>query len=549
MSDPPAAAEPDPDPGRCRCLSGQGRGVPGGGPLRPANHRGRQPADRRAARSRDRPRGGRRAAPTKQTIGSLKRAGAATVVVTADVPLADRCVKRGAAVLGTHRSRLHAASIGADLAMRNLMSDLREQGVQSRGPKPFSRAAAVGFSAGARPNRGRGSSGGGPPEPAPACKKNLSLVAAQPMRQSTCFAAGREFPCRERGQASRRCSDGRGSICVEKLRGREPRTASRPARAVVASPGSMTELYHHPLCPHSRFVRLVLGEFGIEPTLDRGARLRAAARLPDAQPGRHDARAGRGARCRPSPAPGPIAEYLDETRGLGLGDRRLLPDDPAGRVEVRRLLDWFNVKFFNEVSELARHREGLQALHDRRPGRRRARHGRSCGRRAPTSATICAISAILIRGRNWLAGDRSDLCRSRGGGASVEHRFSGRRAMGGGRDGEGLVRAGEVAPVVPRRCWPTACRASCRARPTPTSISERRGRLRAPTGAGANSASMPAASRRPTPIPEAAGAAATAWLADGRARRHGLDGRDGATRRADPRALWPRGPQRSSCSA
>ncbi len=50
------------------------------------------------------------------------------------------------------------------------------------------------------------------------------------------------------------------------------------------------------------------------------------------------------------PGAGVIAEYLDETRGLGLGARRLLPDRPAQRVEVRRLLDWFNGKFFAEVS-------------------------------------------------------------------------------------------------------------------------------------------------------------------------------------------------------
>ncbi len=45
-----------------------------------------------------------------------------------------------------------------------------------------------------------------------------------------------------------------------------------------------------------------------------------------------------------------IAEYLDETRGLALGDRRMLPSDPGGRIEVRRLVDWFNVKLFDEVS-------------------------------------------------------------------------------------------------------------------------------------------------------------------------------------------------------
>jgi glutathione S-transferase len=45
-----------------------------------------------------------------------------------------------------------------------------------------------------------------------------------------------------------------------------------------------------------------------------------------------------------------IAEYLDETRGADLNGRRLMPADPAERVEVRRLVEWFNAKFFDEVS-------------------------------------------------------------------------------------------------------------------------------------------------------------------------------------------------------
>lgn len=66
------------------------------------------------------------------------RAAPGTIVITTDVPLADRCVKRGATVLAPNGRAFTAASIGADLAMRNLMSDLREQGVATRGPKPFS---------------------------------------------------------------------------------------------------------------------------------------------------------------------------------------------------------------------------------------------------------------------------------------------------------------------------------------------------------------------------------------------------------------------------
>ena len=29
----------------------------------------------------------------------------------------------------------------------------------------------------------------------------------------------------------------------------------------------MQTLFHHPFCPHSRFIRLALGEYGIEPRL------------------------------------------------------------------------------------------------------------------------------------------------------------------------------------------------------------------------------------------------------------------------------------------
>ena len=64
-------------------------------------------------------------------------AGPTAVVITADVPLADRCVKRGATVLAPTGRAFTTASIGADLAMRNLLTDLRETGLPTRGPKPF----------------------------------------------------------------------------------------------------------------------------------------------------------------------------------------------------------------------------------------------------------------------------------------------------------------------------------------------------------------------------------------------------------------------------
>ncbi len=111
----------------------------------------------------------------------------------------------------------------------------------------------------------------------------------------------------------------------------------------------MAVLYHHSMCPHSRFVRLALAEYGMDVEL---AEERTFER-------RRDFLMLNPAGTTPVlveqsgivlPGAGVIAEYLDETRGLALGDRRLMPENPAARVEVRRLLDWFNHKFFDEVS-------------------------------------------------------------------------------------------------------------------------------------------------------------------------------------------------------
>ena len=111
----------------------------------------------------------------------------------------------------------------------------------------------------------------------------------------------------------------------------------------------MATLYHHPLCPHSRFIRIVLAEYGLEAELveERAFERRREflALDPAGQtPVLVDNDTG------VVPGANIIAEYLDETRGLALGDRRLLPEGPAARVEVRRLMEWFNAKFFVEVS-------------------------------------------------------------------------------------------------------------------------------------------------------------------------------------------------------
>jgi uncharacterized protein YaiI (UPF0178 family) len=60
----------------------------------------------------------------------------ADVVITADIPLASRCLKKGARVLGPSGKPFTDDNIGNALATRELMSDLRAYGVGG-GPPPF----------------------------------------------------------------------------------------------------------------------------------------------------------------------------------------------------------------------------------------------------------------------------------------------------------------------------------------------------------------------------------------------------------------------------
>ncbi|MBV9348179.1 MAG: glutathione S-transferase family protein [Pseudolabrys sp.] len=108
----------------------------------------------------------------------------------------------------------------------------------------------------------------------------------------------------------------------------------------------MLTLLHHPLCPHSRYVRLILNEYGTEVRLVEERfwerrrefmELNPASTVPvlmkDGEP--------------PIVGAVPIAEYLDETRSGGDG---LFPEGAGRRAEVRRLVAWFNDKFHLEVS-------------------------------------------------------------------------------------------------------------------------------------------------------------------------------------------------------
>jgi hypothetical protein len=59
------------------------------------------------------------------------------IVITADIPLAARCLKKGAAVLGHKGREFTEENIGAALATRAILSDLRDSGEIRRGPPPF----------------------------------------------------------------------------------------------------------------------------------------------------------------------------------------------------------------------------------------------------------------------------------------------------------------------------------------------------------------------------------------------------------------------------
>ncbi|NTS32270.1 YaiI/YqxD family protein [Phyllobacterium sp. BT25] len=60
------------------------------------------------------------------------------IVVTADIPLASRCVKAGADAISPTGRAFTEASIGNTLATRNLMEELRQAGQITGGPRPFS---------------------------------------------------------------------------------------------------------------------------------------------------------------------------------------------------------------------------------------------------------------------------------------------------------------------------------------------------------------------------------------------------------------------------
>lgn len=164
----------------------------------------------------------------------------------------------------------------------------------------------------------------------------------------------------------------------------------------------MLTLFHHPLSAASRFIRLILNEYGVSTNLIEEyewARRREFLALNPA--GSIPVLLAE----RELPISGAlvICEYLDETRGAFKRDQRFFPESPLERAEVRRLLDWFLYKFESEVT---RHIVRERIYKREMP--------LNMGGGAPDSATLRNARANLkphmqyinwlVASRDWIAG-------------------------------------------------------------------------------------------------------------------------------------------------
>lgn len=66
-----------------------------------------------------------------------EQSGPGDIVITADIPLAARCIEKGSLVLNNKGNQITEDEIGEALGMRNLMEELRQSQVISGGPAPM----------------------------------------------------------------------------------------------------------------------------------------------------------------------------------------------------------------------------------------------------------------------------------------------------------------------------------------------------------------------------------------------------------------------------
>jgi glutathione S-transferase len=166
----------------------------------------------------------------------------------------------------------------------------------------------------------------------------------------------------------------------------------------------MAMLFHHPFCPHSRFVRIALAEYGAEVHfVEERTWERREAFLALNPAGTTPVLMEDGLPAVPGAQI--IAEYLDETYGAAMMERRLLPQALEARIEVRRLAGWFNEKFFEEVSgPLVMERVYKCSMAAEQGGGSPDSHAIRAARN--NIRYHLAYIEWLLRRRDWLAGDR-----------------------------------------------------------------------------------------------------------------------------------------------
>jgi glutathione S-transferase len=156
----------------------------------------------------------------------------------------------------------------------------------------------------------------------------------------------------------------------------------------------MFRLYHYPLSPFCRKVRLVLAEKKIEVDLVEERYWEQSSEFLRRNPaGKVPILRVDGKTMTEST---PICEYLDEMHP----EPKLIPSDPQHRYEVRRLVAWFDDKFHTEVT--------TNLLYERV-------HKKVTGQGFPDSKNVIAGAKKikfhldymnwLLEHRRWLAGD------------------------------------------------------------------------------------------------------------------------------------------------
>jgi glutathione S-transferase len=163
----------------------------------------------------------------------------------------------------------------------------------------------------------------------------------------------------------------------------------------------MPKLFHFTLDPYCRRMRLALAEYGVDVQLAEEKPWAPSQSLIDLNPTGHvpvmledNGFAVCGAEA--------LSEYLEETRNKTI---RLIPGNAFVRAEVRRLVSWFDTKFYSEVSEPIMTEKVVSRFNG-------SRSGPDMARVRPARQYLkdhLEYIALLSEERSWLAGDDISL--------------------------------------------------------------------------------------------------------------------------------------------